>query len=69
LARVLERYDQPYSYVTAYQKEMAQRALEKGQMLRDMGMDTPAVEAVAGEDAPARDLQVAAPRRGIGIHR
>jgi len=69
LARVLERYDQPYSYVTAYQKEMAQRALEKGQMLRDMGIDTPAVEAVVGEDAPAPDLQVAAPRRGIGIHR
>jgi len=69
LARVLERYDQPYSYVTAYQKEMAQRALEKRQMLRDIGMDTPADEAMGGEDAPTPDLPIAAPRRRIGMHR
>jgi len=55
--------------VTAYQKEMAQRAMEKRQMLRDMGMDTPADEVVAGQDAPTLDLPVAAPRRGIGMRR
>lgn len=69
LARVIERYDQPYSYVTAYQKEMAQRTLERGQMLRDMGMDTPAVEAMAGQDGPTPDLPMATPRRGIRMHR